>query len=679
MKPIEYEGDKSKIYSAAGTGETMSEIMARRFSRRTVVASGAAGSAMVLLASNAATAQSTPIAEATPGATPVGTPAGTPGATPVAGTSFGFSSLTLQGGDTPVVPEGYSVVPFLRWGDPLFPDAPAFDLAAQSAAAQATQFGYNCDYIGWISLPLGSGASDNGLLVVNHEYTNPELMFAGYLTPNPEYDAADEESAEFLANPTQEIVDTELEAHGLSIVEVKRAESGAWAVVLDSEYNRRITATTPMTLTGPVAGAELAKTSADTTGMDVMGMLNNCAGGTTPWGTVVTGEENFNQYFGNLDAVPADSPLRAIHERYGLPNGASERQWETFHSRFDLAAEPNEPIRFGWGVEIDPFDPTSTPKKRTALGRNKHEGHTSVVSPGGNVAIYSGDDERFEYAYKFVTAGSFDEANREANLDLLDDGTLYVAKFNEDGSGEWLPLIQGEGGLDDAAGFATQADVLINPRAASDVVGATKMDRPEDFETNPVTGKVYLVCTNNSNRAVEDNAGTDAANPRAENRTGHIIEITETDDDHASTTFDWELFLLAGDPADESTYFAGFPKESVSPIASPDNITFDVLGNIWISTDGLPNTFDDANDGLFVAVTEGENRGNLQQFLSTVPGAECSGPVFNTDDTALFVSVQHPSEGSTFEEPLTLWPDGEGATRPSVVLITRDGGGPIGQ
>ncbi len=674
LKPIEYEGDKSRIYSTAGTGETMAEIMARRFSRRSVLASSTVGAAAALLGAKDASAQSTPVA-ATPGATPVGTP----GATPVAGATFRFSSLALQGGDTPIVPEGYSVVPFLRWGDPLFTDSPAFDPAAQSAASQARQIGYNCDYIGWISLPIGTDSSDNGLLVFNHEYTNPELMFAGYLTANPEYDAADEESPEFLANPTQEIVDTELEAHGLSIVEVKRDESGAWAVVLDSEYNRRISATTPMTLTGPVAGSELAKTTADSTGTEVIGTLNNCAGGTTPWGTVVSGEENFNQYFANLEAIPADSPVRAIHERYGLPDGASDRQWETFHPRFDLAQEPNEPIRFGWGVEIDPFDPTSTPKKRTALGRNKHEGHTSVVSPGGNVVIYSGDDERFEYAYKFVTAGAFDEANREANLDLLDEGTLYVAKFNEDGSGEWLPLIQGEGGLDDAVGFASQADVLVNPRAASDVLGATKMDRPEDFETNPVTRKVYLVCTNNSNRAVEDNPGTDAANPRPENRSGHIIEITETDDDHASTTFEWDIFLLAGDPADESTYFAGFPKDNVSPIASPDNITFDALGNIWISTDGLPNTFEEANDGLFVAVTEGEDRGNLQQFFSGVVGGECSGPVFNPDNTALFASVQHPGEGGRVEDPVTLWPDGEGVTRPTIVLITKDDGGPIGQ
>lgn len=674
MKPIEYEGDKSKIYSTAGTGETMAEVMARRYSRRSVLSAGAAASTVVLLGASTVSAQSTPVA------TPEGTPVS-------GGQAVDFEGITLDSGDSPVVAEGYTLVPFLRWGDPLFADSPKFDIDAQSATAQARQFGYNCDYIGWISLPFGSGAVDHGLLVVNHEYTNPELMFPGYLVPNPELNAtpaggatpvSDEEPEEFIAAPTQEIVDTELEAHGLSVVEVQRDASGTWSVVLDSQYNRRITATTPMVLTGPVAGAELAKTTADPTGTEVIGTLNNCAGGTTPWGTVVSGEENFNQYFANADAVAADNPVRPIHERYGLPEGASDRQWETFHPRFDLATDPNEPIRHGWGVEIDPFDPTSTPKKRTALGRNKHEGHTSVVSPAGNVVIYSGDDERFEYAYKFVTAGTYDETNREANLDLLDDGTLYVARFNDDGTGEWLPLVQGEGGLDEAAGFASQADVLINPRAASDALGATKMDRPEDFETNPVNGKVYLVLTNNSNRGVEDNPGPDAANPRPENTSGHIIEITEAGDDHASTTFDWELFIVCGDPEDESTYFAGFPKENVSPIASPDNIAFDVVGNIWISTDGLPNTLD-GNDGLFVTATQGGNRGNLQQFLSTVPGAECSGPIFNPDDTALWVSVQHPGEGGRFEEPLTLWPDGEGATRPTVVLITKDDGGPIGQ
>ncbi|HWV35148.1 MAG TPA: alkaline phosphatase PhoX, partial [Thermomicrobiales bacterium] len=409
-----------------------------------------------------------------------------------------------------------------------------------------------------------------------------------------------------------------------------------------------------------------------------IGTLNNCAGGTTPWGTVVSGEENFQQYFANLDQISDGDPVKDNHRRFGLVDGSSERRWEEVYERFDLGQEPNEPLRFGWAIEIDPFNPESTPKKRTAMGRNKHEGHTSVVSPSGKVAVYSGDDERFEYAYKFVTEGTYNASDREANLDLLDSGTLYVARFNDDGTGEWLPLVFGENGLDESNGFNTQADILVNPRAAGDIVGATRMDRPEDFETNPVNQKVYLVCTNNTKRGTDGMPDVDESNPRPENSTGHIIEITENDNDHAATTFTWEMFLLAGDPEDESTWFAGFPKESVSPIASPDNITFDTAGNIWISTDGLPSSFE-GNDGLFATPVEGSERGYLRQFFSSVDGAEVSGPIFNPDSTALWTSVQHPGEGGTIDEPITLWPDGTGTARPAVVLITRDDGGVIGQ
>ncbi|MGC4192331.1 MAG: PhoX family phosphatase, partial [Thermomicrobiales bacterium] len=602
-----------------------------------------------------------------------------PAASPVAGNdSLGFGSIGLQSGEETVVVEGHTVVPFLRWGDPLFKDSPEFDYANLTAEAQAKQVGYNCDYIGFISLPLGSNAVDHGLLVVNHEYTNPEMMFPGYLQPNPEYTEGSEDIPEFLVETSKEIVDTELEAHGLSIVEVQRNADGVWEVVLDSPYNRRITATTPAELTGPAAGNEQLKTAEDATGAKVIGTLNNCAGGTTPWGTVVSGEENFNQYFANLGKLDAESPAAINHARYGLTEGASERLWESFYDRFDLTKEPNEPLRFGWGIEIDPFDPTSTPKKRTALGRFKHEGITSVVTPSGKVAVYAGDDERFDYAYKFVTANAFDPKVRENNLDLLDEGTLYVARFNDDGSGDWLPLVYGQSGLDESNGFTSQGDVLVFTRHASDVLGATKMDRPEDFETNPVNGKVYLVLTNNSNRGTEGKPGTDEANPRVENTTGHIIEITETGGDHTSTTFAWDIFILAGDPADENTYFAGFPKDKVSPIASPDNITFDTNGNLWISTDGLPNTFEGMNDGIFAVPVDGQNRGYLRQFLSSVVGAECSGPMFNPDSTALWVSIQHPGEGGSFEEPTTHWPDGEGSPRPTVVLVTKNDGGVIG-
>jgi secreted PhoX family phosphatase len=668
VKPIDYEGDKNRILSTKGTGETMAEIIARRYSRRSVVATGAAASAMVLMGARGVAGQDAD-------ATPVGA---TPAATAVTDApSLTFEAIRFDAGDEMVVADGYEAIPFLRWGDPLFPDAPEFDPENQTAASQAMQVGYNCDFIDFMPLPMGSDTSDHGLLVVNHEYTNPEIMFPGYLSPNPDFVENDEESAEFLSNTTQEIVDTELEAHGLSIVEIQRTAEGQWEVVLDSEYNRRITATTPTEMTGPAAGADALQTSADPTGIEVIGTLNNCAGGHTPWGTIISGEENFQQYFANMDAID-DEALRANYERFGVNGGASDRLWEQFHDRFDLAKEPNEANRFGWGLEFDPYDANSTPKKRSALGRNKHEGHTSAISTSGQVAIYSGDDEVFEYAYKFVSAGAYDPENREANLDLLDEGTLYVARYNEDGTGDWLPLVHGENGLDESNGFASQADVLINPRAASDVLGATKMDRPEDFETNPVNGRVYLVLTSNLDRGEEGYADTDEANPRGPNYTGHIIEMTEEGGDHAATTFVWDIFILCGDPAADDTYFGGYPKDQVSPISAPDNITFDSTGNLWISTDGCQYSFE-ANDGLFAVPVDGPERGYLRQFFSAVPGSEVSGPIFNPDNTALWASVQHPGEGSTYEEPSSRWPDGEGPPRPTVVLIHRSDNGPIGQ
>jgi len=681
---IDYEGDKEKSYSSAGRGETFSDVISRRLSRRGLLKGSAAASVIGLGIPSIAITQS---------ATPVPSPVTSAEATPVVvASSLTFEPIALDSNDALLVASGYEAIPFLKWGDPITVDAPEFDPANQTAGAQARQVGYNCDWIDFLPLPQGSTTPDHGLLIVNHEYTNPELMFPGYLSENPEYAAAMDAQAgatpsvavpvvpqvsvdipEFLTNPTQEIVDIELEAHGLSIVEIRRNDSGVWEIVRDSQYNRRITATTPMEISGPASGAELMKTSADTTGTSVIGTLNNCAGGLTPWGTVLSGEENFQQYFANLALLPEDDPRYALHERFGLNEEASERRWEEFHPRFDVSREPNEPFRHGWGIEFDPYDPQSVPRKRTAMGRNKHEGHTSVVAPGGQVAIYSGDDERFEYAYKFVTAGSFNPDDRAANMDLLDEGTLYAAAFHDDGTGEWLPMIQGEGLLTAEFGFASQSDVVVKTRLAADLLGATKMDRPEDFETNPVNKKVYLVCTNNSNRTIEE---TNKANPRVDNIHGHIIEITEDGDDHAATTFGWEMFALCGDPADGSTYFAGFDQELVSAISAPDNIAFDLAGNIWISTDG---TRLEGNDGLFAAATEGEERGFVKQFFSCVRGAEVTGPIFNPDNTALFVAVQHPGEGGSFEDPVSTWPDGSAPVRPTVVLIQASDGGVIGR
>lgn len=270
------------------------------------------------------------------------------------------------------------------------------------------------------------------------------MMFPGYQELTPEWTEGSDLS-ETMTNPSTELVDIELAAHGMSVVEIARDETGEWSIVLDSPHNRRITATTPVLMSGPAA-AGLLKTSGDATGLNVVRTLNNCAGGYTPWGTVLSGEENFHQYFGNLAMLGDAAPQYASHARYGVPEAASERRWEEFYDRFDVSKEPNEPFRFGWAIEFDPFDPQSQPKKRTALGRNKHEGHTSFVAPGGQVVIYSGGDERFEYAYTFVTAGTFDPNDRAANADLLDESTLYVARFNDDGGGDWLTLVHGEGG-----------------------------------------------------------------------------------------------------------------------------------------------------------------------------------------------------------------------------------------
>ncbi len=630
---------------AAARDTTFAAIVARRLSRRGLLRAG-----LVV----AAAAAVNPV-DALPGAR--ASHAHVPRQAAGRG-RLGFAAIQPSTADRILVPDGYRATVLLGWGDALFPDVPPFDIANQTPELQARRFGYNCDFLAYLPLPEHAGAPDHGLLWVNHEYTDGAMMFPGY-------DAA---------NPTPAQVDIELAAHGASIVEVRRTREG-WAYVRDSRYNRRITGTTPIAIAGPAAGHPLLQTREDPTGTRVLGMLNNCGGGVTPWGTVLTCEENFNQYFANVNAL-ADADLRrAAHRRYGLPGGASERKWERFYRRFDVAQEPNEPFRFGWVVEVDPYDPTSQPVKRTALGRIKHEAATCVVAPSGQVVVYSGDDERFECVYKFVSRGRWDPQRREANRDLLDDGTLYVARFDADGTGVWLPLVFGQGPLTAANGFPDQGAVLVHTRQAAELVGGTKMDRPEDIETNPVTGKVYVVLTNNSNRGVGANAAADAANPRANNRFGHIIELTEDGGDPAGTRFHWEIFLLCGDPADPSTYFAGFDKTQVSPISSPDNITFDTRGNLWIATDGQPPTLR-VNDAVHVVPTEGEERGYLRQFLSGVVGCEVASLVLTPDDGALFVSIQHPGEGGSLAVPTSTWPHNPAC--PSVVVVTRERGGPIG-
>jgi secreted PhoX family phosphatase len=567
------------------------------------------------------------------------------------------------------VPAGYVQQIIIRWGDPVLADTPAFDPGGQSSAKQARQFGYNNDFTAILPLPSEPHNADRGLLIVNHEYTNPELMFA-------DWDGR-------LEGKTREMVDIELAAHGMTVVEIRRQAGGAWSIVEHSRYNRRLTGETPMALSGPAAGHPWLKTSYDASGTLVRGTLANCSAGITPWGTVLTAEENMNFYFAGAPDGTIEAAIQAMHKRYGMWDCYG---WARHHERFDIGKEPHEPLRFGWIVEVDPYDPQSVPRKRTALGRFKHEAATVVISRGGHVVVYSGDDERFEYLYKFVSAGRYDPADRTANMTLLDAGTLYVAKFHADGTGEWLPLTAGQGPLTPANGFASPAEVLINARRAADLLGATKMDRPEDVEVHPITGKVYAVMTNNTRRTPEQ---VDHANPRPDNRYGHIIELREEAGDHSARRFRWGIFIACGDPdnPDHRAYYQG--QTSVSWFACPDNIAFDAAGRLWVATDGQPMSIEQ-NDAVYVVETEGSLRGMAKMFLSGPVGCEVAGPSFSSDQRTFFVAIQHPGQvprkergqgrESTFAHPSSRWPDHrpDMPPRPSVVAIYRQDGGPIG-
>jgi secreted PhoX family phosphatase len=630
--------------------EAFTEVLARNIERRSFLL-GAAAAVPVLMMDGGLTTRS---AEA------------------AAIDGLAFKAIAPSKKDDVVVPQNYGYDVVLRWGDPLFSNAPNFNPNSQTAAAQRKQFGYNCDFVGYFAL----SNNDRALLAVNHEYTSGGDMFRNY---------------EPGTNKAQ--ADIEIAAHGGSVVEIIRQGNG-WRYLKTSKYNRRITGDTPMTITGPAAGHPLMRTSDDRTGRKVLGMLNNCAGGKTPWGTWLTCEENFNQYFAN-NANVADEKIKAAHQRYGLSSGATGRRWETFYDRFDASQEPNEPFRFGWVVEIDPYDRNFVPRKRTALGRAKHEAATCALANSGQVVVYSGDDQQFDYVYKFVSDGVFNPGLRSDNFDLLDKGTLYVAKFRDNGTGQWIALNRTNPIL--AALFKTDGEILIKTRLAADAVGATAMDRPEDVQPNPVNGRVYLTMTNNSNRTtVVADKGSAKANPRTPNFNGHIIELREQNDDYASTRFSWDIFLLCGNPtinlltdpddltpglASNATFFAGYADAAkIGKIASPDNIAFDTKGNLWIATDGQPNSLDigQPNDAIHVVPTAGPDRGYLRQFLSAPKEAEVCGPEFSNDDRTLFCAIQHPGEGGGFPNQASDWPDRGAVARPSVVSVRHNDGRKIG-
>lgn len=587
--------------------------------------------------------------------------------------------------DAVVTPDGWDHDVIIRWGDPVVKGAPAFDVHNLTVDAVKKQFGYNNDYVG--VTPLGKNTA---LMVVNHEYDDPQLMY-----PTGRYSQ-------------EEIAWLGIYTHGLSVVTIKKGTvPGSWSRVSPSSptatYNRRINADTTFKLTGAAAGHALLKTTADTTGKAVKGTLNNCAGGVTPWGTHLSGEENFNQYFSTAGTAPTQvtladgTALTNAYSRYGIAkiaDASDARKWYTVDDRFDLEAEPNEPHRFGWIVEVDPMSP-GAPVKHTMLGRFKHEGANLVIAGNGKAVVYMGDDERGDYMYKFVSADKFDDrgtaAAKRHNKTLLTKGTLYVAKLTgdgtedgvHDGTGQWIRLCS------DTTSYVpgmTVAEVLIFTRQAADKMTPTKMDRPEDVEVNPVNKKVYVALTNNSNRGTTHPA--DEANPvttsgtrtspaaplvnQSGNRNGYVLEMTPTDGNHNKNTFTWNLFLICGDPESPETYFGGFNKAQVSRISCPDNLTFDSVGNLWISTDGAPTPMGQ-NDGLFRVPVKGANRGKVEAFLSVPKGAECCGPFIYDGDKSLFFAPQHPGEvsGATFESPASTWPHTDDFPRPSVCVAFR--------
>jgi secreted PhoX family phosphatase len=574
--------------------------------------------------------------------------------------ALGFASVAVNTLDQVTVPEGYEAQVLVPWGEPvgLSGEDPAFKWdASNTAAEQAVQLGMHHDGIQYLPLP----ALGTGLLVINHEYTDDGLLHRDGMT-----------------TWTAEKVRKSQAAHGLSIVEVTQ-EKGRWKAVRPSPFARRITANTPMRFSGPAAGHPLLRTAADPQGMSPMGTLNNCGNGLTPWGTVLTTEENFIGYF-NGPAQPD-----AHGKRWGLRSGGAGYRWHEHDARFDATRHPNEPNRFGWIVEIDPQDPSSVPVKRTALGRGSHEAARIVLTREGRAVVYSGEDARFEYIYKFVSRDRMQPGGAKANQHLLDHGTLYVARFDANGRGQWMPLTHGSHQLDTAHGFQDAGDVLIKTRQASDALGATKMDRPEWIEVDQ-QGWVYVTLTNNTQRGVGDAPGVDAANPRANNSMGHIIRWKESGDFDA-TSFEWNHLVLAGDPSQARPQAKGTIQGDV--FACPDGLWVDTRGVLWIQTDISSNTIakgEMSGLGHNALLAVDPRSGQIRRFLVGPAGCEITGMTGTPDGTTVFVNIQHPgetpSERSDPNRPrqYSNWPDfrADGRPRSATLAIRKLDGGVVG-
>ena len=583
----------------------------------------------------------------------------------------GFAAIGVDRADRLVVPPGYTATPFAAWGEPIgvagAPMPPWRPDASASAADQALQVGMHHDGLHYFPLD----GSRRGLLVMNHEYVDDGLLFP-----------------DGLATWTAEKVRKSQAAHGISVIEIAQDNQGQWQMVRPSRYARRITAATHCAVGGPAAGHRLMQTAGDPSGRLVAGTLNNCAAGQTPWGTYLSGEENFRFYFSGGDQPDAHQ------RRWGMVRTAFFG-WPAFDERFDATKHPNEFNRFGWVVELDPADPASTPVKRTALGRAAHEGAWVAVTQDGRAVVYSGEDARNEYIYKFVSRDRIRPAGHgltaaQANRELLDHGTLYVARFDADGTGHWLPLVQGQGPLTAANGFADQGEVVIKARQASDALGATPMDRPEWLAIDPLRGTVFCTLTNHAERGRPGQPPTDAANPRQGNTHGHIIRWDEGEagrGDFDATRFRWSHLVLAGDPVQARPEARGTIQGDL--FACPDGLAFGPGGLLWIQTDmhasqmGLGEFANLGNNQMLACdLTTGE----IRRFLTGPRHCEITGAAWTPDGCTMFINVQHPGETpSDRSDPaqparFSNWPDYQPGGRPrsATVVIRKNDGGVIG-
>ena len=550
--------------------------------------------------------------------------------------AFAFEPIGIATDFDIHVPQGYRWQPLVKWGQALFSDAEGAWSPETGVPVEMSDkvFGENTDGMETFE------HDGHVLLAINSEYVNPEINLPAASEGVPQ--TADEVT--LLKN-----------MQGVTVMEIADAGNG-WQVVLDSPYNRRITHETQMTMDGPAAGSDLVKTNADPEGLSPKGTMNNCGSGKTLWGTYLTCEENFNGYFGATGSFEETDGL----VRYGI-GGEGRYAYEKFDPRYDLSQEPNEPNRHGWVTEIDPADPESTPVKHTALGRFKHENAEMVQAADGRIVVYMGDDERGEFMYRYVSNGTWAEG--QPTDGLLSDGTLYVARFNDDMTGEWLALTP------ETTGMSIE-DVLVFARLAGSAVGATTMDRPEWIAAHPHRVEAYCALTNNSKRG-GDGMPVNAANPRETNEYGQIIRWRPADEDHGADSFTWDLYVMAGNPEVYDNVYGGSENVTAGNLFnSPDGMAFSSDGMLWIQTDG-----DDSNEGDFAGMGNNQmlignpDTGEIARFLTAPNGAEVTGLTWSPDRKVAFVGIQHPG-GS--------WPDGTGKPRSSVIAVWREDGATIG-